>query len=153
MAEEKKEYKEPRSLNNDITTHVRFQNRCDRNATLYWLNFKGNLVRYSILKKGEYIDMITYVTHPWCAKEVVTNDRLVIDKEPVYYPSEGEEETYRLVLIDIPVYSLRERCKQVIWKSFPDIDPKTLDIPRLLTKELDTKKSVSYTNYKGFRHT
>lgn len=102
MAEEKKKCKKPRSLNEDIRTRVRFKNRCDRIATLYWFNFNGNLVRYSILKKGEYIDMVTYVTHPWCAKEVVTNDRLVIDKEPVYYPSEGEEETYRLVLIDIP---------------------------------------------------
>jgi von Hippel-Lindau disease tumor supressor len=102
MAEEKKEYREVRSLNNDITTYVRFKNRCDRQATLYWFNFQGNLVRYAILKKGEYIDMITYVTHPWCAKEVVSNDRLVINKESVYYPTEGEEEVYKLVLIDLP---------------------------------------------------
>ncbi|XP_061194389.1 von Hippel-Lindau disease tumor suppressor-like [Saccostrea echinata] len=145
--------KEPRSLNNDIVTYVRFKNRCDRIATLFWFNFKGNLVRYSILKKGEFIDMNTYVTHPWCARETVTNDRLVIDKQRVFYPAEGEDLTYKLVYIDIPVYSLRERCKQIIWKAYPDTDPKTLDIPRVLTKELDTKKSVSYTDYEGFHQT
>lgn len=92
----------PRSLNNDISTYVRFKNRCDRIATLFWFNFKGELVRYSILKKGEFIDMNTYVTHPWCARETVTNDRLVVDKQPVYYPTDGQFDTYRLVYIDIP---------------------------------------------------
>ena len=48
---------------------------------------------------------------------------------------------------------MRERCKQVIWKSFPDIDPETLDIPRVLTMELGTKKTVSYTDYQGFHQT
>ncbi|XP_022339945.2 von Hippel-Lindau disease tumor suppressor-like [Crassostrea virginica] len=142
-----------RSLNNDISTYVRFKNRCDRIATLFWLNFKGDLVRYSVLKKDEFIDMNTYVTHPWCAREIVTNDRLEIDKQPVYQPTEGENGIYRLAYIDIPVYSLRERCKQVIWKSFPDIDPETLDIPRVLTMELGTKKTVSYTDYQGFHQT
>lgn len=143
----------PRSLNNDISTYVRFKNRCDRIATLFWFNFKGELVRYSILKKGEFIDMNTYVTHPWCARETVTNDRLLVDKQPVYYPTEGQFDTYRLVYIDIPVYSLRERCKQIIWKAFPDIDPKTLDIPRVLSRELDAKETVSYTDYKGLHQT
>ena len=91
-----------RSLNNDISTYVRFKNRCDRIATLFWLNFKGDLVRYSVLKKDEFIDMNTYVTHPWCAREIVTNDRLVIDKQPVYQPTEGENGIYRLAYIDIP---------------------------------------------------
>jgi von Hippel-Lindau disease tumor supressor len=102
MAEETRECKKPRSLNEDVRSRVRFKNRCDRIATLYWFNFKGNLVRYSILKKGEHIDMVTYVTHPWCAKEIVTNDRLVIDRAPVYYPTENGDETYKLVFIDIP---------------------------------------------------
>ena len=91
-----------RSLNNDISTYVRFKNRCDRIATLFWLNFKGDLVRYSVLKKDEFIDMNTYVTHPWCAREIVTNDRLEIDKQPVYQPTEGENGIYRLAYIDIP---------------------------------------------------
>lgn len=67
-------------LNNDILMYVCFKNWCDRIVILFWFDFKGELVRYFILKKGEFIDMNMYVIYFWCVREMVMNDCLLVDK-------------------------------------------------------------------------
>ncbi|KAF9052573.1 von Hippel-Lindau disease tumor suppressor, beta/alpha domain-containing protein [Rhodocollybia butyracea] len=38
-------------------------------ATLYWINFQGNLVYYYTLGTGQEVRMNTYVTHPWVIRD------------------------------------------------------------------------------------
>ncbi|KAF7282067.1 hypothetical protein GWI33_003308 [Rhynchophorus ferrugineus] len=87
-----------------------------------WINFTGQYVRYMILEKGNYIDINTYKTHPWTAKDFMTKDELHIDKKFFYHPKTTREyiiERYPGVdipenhearvraYITIPMYSLR----------------------------------------------
>ncbi|XP_061194707.1 von Hippel-Lindau-like protein [Saccostrea echinata] len=90
------------SLRSEIKSSVHFENRCDRVAIWYWFNYNGDLVKYASLKKGEFIKMNTYVNHPWCARDRETNERLEINKVPVYYPTETQDGTVNPVFIDIP---------------------------------------------------
>jgi len=94
------------SLNSLVKTQVTFFNRCHRRAALYWYDFKGKLVRYAILGKGENMIMDTYVTHPWCSRDAVTGDRLLVGGDHVYFPVEpdedGNDEREIFVYIDLP---------------------------------------------------
>lgn len=58
-----------RSVSNDQATAIEFVNNRSHEVTLYWLDYRGNRVRYRTLRPGTSYRQPTYVTHPW----VVTN--------------------------------------------------------------------------------
>jgi hypothetical protein len=54
-----------RSLVGEIGTPITFSNLLPHNIQIYWLNYKGERVRYNELAQGEQYTQRTYISHPW----------------------------------------------------------------------------------------
>ncbi|XP_033752813.1 von Hippel-Lindau disease tumor suppressor-like [Pecten maximus] len=131
-----------RSIHNDVTVNVKFSNRSGRTVSLLWYNFKGVFVKYAILHDKDSMDMFTYETHPWGARDATTGDVLNIGGDAVFYPqapADGvESNIFPVTYIDLPLYSLKEICLQQVQKLFPKKKIKAIDdvLPRTLLTEL-----------------
>lgn len=122
MDENNENDQNPRSVNSNHKCYVRFINTTEKTIEITWINFMGQYVRYRILEKANYIDVNTYKTHPWIARDFLTKDVLQIDGKFIYHPKTTKEyiqerypdrsipEHYEArvrAYISIPVYSLR----------------------------------------------
>ncbi|XP_021348101.1 von Hippel-Lindau disease tumor suppressor-like [Mizuhopecten yessoensis] len=152
-----------RSLNNDVCVNVQFANRSGRTASLLWYNFKGVFVKYAILHNNDFMDMHTYVTHPWGARDATTGNVLNIGGQSVYYPqspvhgdddNDDEKKEYPLAYIDLPLYSLKEICLHQVQKLYPKKKITTIAdvLPRTLVTDLKEggKHEVHYL-YKNMK--
>lgn len=54
-----------RSVRSDQATAIEFVNNRPHDVTLYWLDYRGNRVRFRTLRPGASHRQPTYVTHPW----------------------------------------------------------------------------------------
>ena len=87
---------------------VRFLNRTVRHVDVVWLNFEGGHVKYRTLKPDEFVDINTYVDHPWIFRDNQSGDKLIVTHlntdvyMPVGWMPEDGRPTRRLVLITIP---------------------------------------------------
>ncbi|XP_013397018.1 von Hippel-Lindau disease tumor suppressor [Lingula anatina] len=142
-----------KSKNADVPAYVTFCNRTSRNVDIFWLNYKGKRVKYCNLspqQRNFYVD--TYVTHPWVFREAGTEYIMTANKKDVFFPKAwdgGQERS--ITYIDIPVYSLRERCIQVLRKLLPKECMEDLDIPKLLKQELLDMQCQSHDTYKSVK--
>jgi len=59
------QYKSPAST---IKASVEFRNTSDRAVTVYWIDFKGNLIEYAPLADKKPVRFNTYVGHVWIGK-------------------------------------------------------------------------------------
>lgn len=48
-----------------ISSFVRFVNRTQRHVDIVWLNYEGARVRYKTLQPEQFVDVNTFVGHPW----------------------------------------------------------------------------------------
>ncbi|XP_051159966.1 von Hippel-Lindau disease tumor suppressor isoform X1 [Leptopilina boulardi] len=136
-------YKRPlRSINNHQPAYVRFCNTTHRHVRIYWLDFKGNTVRFSDLSSyAQWIDVNTFVTHPWIFYDEETGERLHANCQDVFYPEYRAMIANRIqrvnVAITLPVFSLKKLCLRIIKKQLTkDHDAFLLEIPRSLQYEL-----------------
>lgn len=74
---ESQEQQQPllRSINNEYVSLVRFINKTMRNVVLYWIDYQGRAISYGVLPPGGYLDIDTFVTHPWIFVDQETRDR------------------------------------------------------------------------------
>ncbi|KAJ9599330.1 hypothetical protein L9F63_010197 [Diploptera punctata] len=125
---------------------VRFHNKTERKVDVIWINYEGHHIKYKTLLPGSFYDVNTFVTHPWLFIDSETQDRLVVKSKEVFCPEpfrhfRREEVPPRLerthIHITIPVYSLRQRCLQVLRNNLsqPE-DALKLELPVSLQKEL-----------------
>lgn len=75
-----------RSLNHDIQTYVRFVNSTERLVNLFWLDYKGSLVRYGNIPPNKAVSICTYVTHPWVVRDAITKCNLMFNGKQIFYP-------------------------------------------------------------------
>jgi hypothetical protein len=75
-----------RSLNNESATYIKFLNRTERKIHLFWLDYKGSLVRYGDIPPDRGVSMNTYVTHPWVARDAVTLYPMMLNGNQIFYP-------------------------------------------------------------------
>jgi hypothetical protein len=76
-----------RSLQSRYKLKVSFTNTSERAVDLYWLDFRGNRVRYQQnFQPSRTVQMLTYVTHPWVAHDSVTGQKMLMSGQPVFTP-------------------------------------------------------------------
>jgi len=126
-----------RSVKSVRASFVRFVNLTRRRVDVIWINYEGRSVKYKTLRPREYLDVNTYVSHPWIFRDSDTHDKLVISStagihtgnengifgSPVFRPQEtlapdGRTPVRKVVYITLPVYTLKERCFQMLRKYF-----------------------------------
>lgn len=81
----------PRSLNDREKCYVRFINNTNKIVEILWIDYSGRYVRYRVIKKGDYIDINTFKTHPFVAKDFITKDMLHIGGQYFYHPKTSRE--------------------------------------------------------------
>lgn len=96
-----------RSGRSQIHSFVRFVNLTVRKVDIVWLNYEGARVRYKTLLPDQFVDVNTYVGHPWIFRDADTGDRLMVQLrevfEPIgFNPGEGWPPQRRVVNIMIP---------------------------------------------------
>ncbi|XP_077979090.1 von Hippel-Lindau disease tumor suppressor-like isoform X2 [Glandiceps talaboti] len=115
---------------------LRFINRSPRTIDVIWVNFRGGRVIYAEgLQSRQYYDVNSYECHPWIFRDHTSRDKLYAGMNEVHFPVPwaGEFPPRRhVVFIDLPVYSLSERCIQVIRKFIKNADIDDLEIPKEL---------------------
>lgn len=72
-----------------ICSLIRFYNRTERGVDIIWLNYEGARVKYKTLQSYEFVDVNTYVGHPWIFLDVESGERLVVNLKSVYEPTTG----------------------------------------------------------------
>ncbi|KAI0222954.1 von Hippel-Lindau disease tumor suppressor, partial [Lamellibrachia satsuma] len=131
-----------RSGQSRVPSFLRFVNRTTRTVNVTWIDYEGQSMHYKTLSPGCYVDVNTFVGHPWTFQDRDSGDMLVVQCQAVYQPEAWDREKdgwpprRKLVFISIPVYSLRERCLQIVKKLVPPECIDLLDVPPVLKEEL-----------------
>lgn len=130
-----------RSSHSQIYSFVRFVNLTRRRVDIVWLNYEGARIRYKTLQPEQFVDVNTFVGHPWIFRDAETGDHLMVQLREVFEPigyniNEGWPPQRRIVKITIPVYTLQERCLQVLRECVrPDMIHK-LELPVTLQQDM-----------------
>ncbi len=69
-----------------VQSFVRFVNRTIRQVDVVWLNYEGIGVHYRSLAPNHWVDVNTYVGHPWIFRDSETGDKLVVQLQEVFEP-------------------------------------------------------------------
>lgn len=115
---------QPRSLSSEKRSYVRFYNRTNRNVEIYWLDFKGQRVKYSTLKPLHSVNINTFVTHPWIFRDEEFSDTLLaatpskrlLDRQEVFLPPDDAFDRRRPIVILSPLLNLKEIVFQLLRK-------------------------------------
>ena len=78
-----KRLKSDRSM---VHSFVRFLNCTVRRVDVVWLNYEGIGKKYQTLAPNQWIDVNTYVGHPWIFRDSATGDKLVVQLKEVFEP-------------------------------------------------------------------
>ncbi|XP_043673774.1 von Hippel-Lindau disease tumor suppressor [Vespula pensylvanica] len=142
-----------RSLDNNQISFVRFTNCTTRNVALYWIDYQGQAINYGTLYPGSYVDIDTFVTHPWIFVDDETKERFLVNQRDVFFPEPWLEKYLNsrmqyvphkidrtIAKIMIPMYTLLELSLRAIKNSLKYKEQVyKLDIPRSLQYELATR--------------
>lgn len=99
-----------------VHSFVRFVNQTLRKVDIVWLNYEGARVRYKTLQPDQFVDVNTFVGHPWIFRDADTGDKLMVQLQEVFEPigyniNEGWPPQRRVVRISIPGKSRATLCK------------------------------------------
>ncbi|KAL5011793.1 hypothetical protein ScPMuIL_010344 [Solemya velum] len=130
-----------RSRSSNIYSFVRFVNRTLRKVDIIWLNYEGSRVKYKTLAQDQFVDVNTFVGHPWIFRDADTGDRLLVKLCEVYQPvgfasAEGCLPQRKVINITIPVFTLKDRCLQVVKQLVPRDQISQLDLPACLISDI-----------------
>ncbi|XP_064615925.1 von Hippel-Lindau disease tumor suppressor-like [Liolophura sinensis] len=120
---------------------VRFVNRSRRRVDIIWLNYEGFGMKYKTLLSCQFVDVNTFVGHPWIFRDADSGDRMVVQLKEVFEPTSWSSEgggppQRKVVYITIPVFSLRERCMQIVRGHVNQDSLDQLDLPVTLIRDL-----------------
>ncbi|KAE8612108.1 hypothetical protein XENTR_v10012726 [Xenopus tropicalis] len=132
-----------RSFNSRQPVQVVFCNRSTRTVQPIWVNFQGDPQSYPTLPAGSGRRMNTYLGHIWLFREAETDVGLMVNKKEVYVPNPNVNGQPALVNISLPVFSLKERCLQVVRSLVKPEDYRKLEIVVSLYEDLENRPDVA----------
>ncbi|XP_060776105.1 von Hippel-Lindau disease tumor suppressor isoform X2 [Neoarius graeffei] len=80
--------------------------------------------------------------HPWMFRDAKTDDPMLVNNKEIYLPHALENGQVSVVNITLPVFSLRERCLQVVRKLVHIEDFSRLEIAQSLREDLARSPSI-----------
>uniref|UniRef100_A0A452IUD6 von Hippel-Lindau disease tumor suppressor n=2 Tax=Gopherus TaxID=38771 RepID=A0A452IUD6_9SAUR len=131
-----------RSLNTREPAHVIFCNRSPRVVIPIWLDFEGQPQPYPVLQPGTGRRMYSYLEHLWLFRDAETDDGLLVNQTELFVPTRNVNGQPIFANITLPVFSLKERCLQVIRSLVKPVDYRRLDIVRSLYEDLEDHPDI-----------
>ncbi|KAK2171058.1 hypothetical protein NP493_1109g00077 [Ridgeia piscesae] len=132
---------QPRSIQSELFSYIRFINRTQQTVDLFWMNYAGERVKYITLLPGGQFSVETFATHPWIFRDAISGYPLRVEGQEVFYPQPwdpGHSRQCKDVFIDLSYYTLKDICKQVVSSHYTSEQLKKLSptIPADLLLEL-----------------
>ena len=69
-----------------VHSFVRFVNKSVRVVELRWVDYEGEHTPFKVIHPTLFVDVNTFVGHPWTVCDAVTVDRMVFDGKQVFEP-------------------------------------------------------------------
>uniref|UniRef100_A0A8D0KTP5 von Hippel-Lindau disease tumor suppressor n=1 Tax=Strix occidentalis caurina TaxID=311401 RepID=A0A8D0KTP5_STROC len=127
-----------RSVNTRELSEVVFNNRSPRFVLPIWVDFEGRPQRYPVLQPRTGRIMHSYRGHLWLFRDAGTNDGLLVNQQELFVAAPNVNKAD----ITLPVFTLKERCLQVVRSLVKPMDYRKLDIVRSLYEELEDHPDV-----------
>ncbi|NXA41924.1 VHL disease, partial [Eudromia elegans] len=150
-----------RSANSRELSRVTFNNRSPRSVLPVWLDFEGRPRYYPVLQPRTGRVMHSYrgacgarsgagaaggrraltlcrAGHLWLFRDAGTNDGLLVNQQELFIAAPDVSKAD----ITLPVFTLKERCLQVVRSLVKPVDYRKLDIVRSLYEELEDHPDI-----------
>lgn len=129
----------PKSEPSIYPSYIRFINRTERRVDVIWIDYQAKPQYSNTLGPSQFLDVNTFVGHPWIFKDTDTAEHMVVQRKIFYLPKRlPQRPVRRCVNITLPVYPLKIRCFQVFKKLLQNRNKiLELEIPSSLKRELE----------------
>lgn len=91
---------------------------------------------------ASYYPLLTLTGHLWLFRDAGTHDGLLVNQTELFVPSLNVDGQPIFANITLPVYTLKERCLQVVRSLVKPENYRRLDIVRSLYEDLEDYPSV-----------
>ncbi|KFQ38795.1 Von Hippel-Lindau disease tumor suppressor, partial [Mesitornis unicolor] len=134
-----------RSVKTRELSEVVFNNRSPRSVLPVWVDFEGKPCHYPVLqpRTGRLATMAAFAPcslpgHLWLFRDAGTNDGLLVNQQELFVAAPNVSTAD----ITLPVFTLKERCLQVVRSLVKPVDYRKLDIVRSLYEELEDHPDI-----------
>ncbi|NXW40954.1 VHL disease, partial [Nyctiprogne leucopyga] len=127
-----------RSAKTHELSKIVFNNRSPRSVLPIWVDFEGKPRCYPVLQPRTGRMMHSYRGHLWLFRDAGTNDGLLVNQQELFVAAPDVNKAD----ITLPVFTLKERCLQVVRSLVKPVDYRKLDIVRSLYEELEDHPDI-----------
>ncbi|NXS96054.1 VHL disease, partial [Jacana jacana] len=127
-----------RSIDTRELSEVVFNNRSPRFVLPIWVDFEGRPCYYPVLRPRTGRIMHSYRGHLWLFRDAGTNDGLLVNQQELFVAAPNVNKAD----ITLPVFTLKERCLQVVRSLVKPVDYRKLDIVRSLYEDLEDHPDI-----------
>ncbi|NWZ93941.1 VHL disease, partial [Nesospiza acunhae] len=120
-----------RSVNTRELSEVVFNNHSPRSVLPVWLDFEGRPRCYPVLQP-------LLKRHLWLFRDAGTYDGLLVNQQELFVAAPNVTKAD----ITLPVFTLKERCLQVVRSLVSPMDYRKLDIVQSLYEELEDHPDI-----------